>query len=533
MVLATICYLALPSLGLHAFVPLVPPRPVVRGPVAPPVAVVDQATQRPAASGAYLPPFRPILPSPQGSRVSQDLAMRLPVPMAAPAVLSPAFYVYRYMMIGGMCMIAAFLIRRILAQRASAARLRTWASTLKERVKSLVYTTFAVAATAVMLTTGPAMALSTTEAPMPAAVHRVLPATKKLPRTLKTLIRRPQAPTQKMLKYSAKNYIFSDSLTSMSRLEREFDDIVWYGLANRRLHRARTLANLGEGALLVAGVRGGLLAYERWQKEQERKDIEEELEMTGMYVSVDASSVVEFTDAATGKKKKADSKSDRLPIIPGSVVIHYELPSSNAKLEKAVQNTVEAPEFSTTLLEELQYKFQALGDVERAHMEGFMSVVFPKIPTVQPPKMEVGVIAGRVFLTDLGSDATEAVVQGFGNAGTRSMIQDAFRGPLAAALGLEDEQVMITNILRNRDPLYGDGGKIGDGKVRQFLSRRAPGVLRWVESQTSAQDDDFWETAVTQTIYRDTGPTNKDDSKEGDAPNTDSPGDSPGGSADA
>jgi len=150
---------------------------------------------------------------------------------------------------------------------------------------------------------------------------------------------------------------------------------------------------------------------------------------------------------------------------------------------------------------------------------------------VQPPKMEVGVIAGRVFLTDLGSDATEAVVQGFGNAGTRSMIQDAFRGPLAAALGLEDEQVMITNILRNRDPLYGDGGKFADGKVRQFLSRRAPGVLRWVESQTSAQDDDFWETAVTQTIYRDTGPTQKSetDGNEGggDAPNTN--GESPDG----
>merc|ERR1719171_2080294 len=110
-----------------------------------------------------------------------------------------------------------------------------------------------------------------------------------------------------MLKYSSKDYIFSDSLTQVSRLEREFDDILWHSLANRRLHRARTIANLGEGVLLVAGLRGGLVAYERWQKEEERKDIEEELERTGMYVSVDASSVVEFTDAKTGKKSKAGS----------------------------------------------------------------------------------------------------------------------------------------------------------------------------------------------------------------------------------
>jgi len=74
--------------------------------------------------------------------------------------------------------------------------------------------------------------------------------------------------------------------------------------------------------------------------------------------------------------------------------------------------------------------------------------------------LEAGVVAGRVFLTDLGEDASEAVVQGFGNSGTRSMIQEAFRGPLAAALGVEEEQVMITNLVRNRDPNFGDGETI-------------------------------------------------------------------------
>jgi hypothetical protein len=489
--------------------------------------VVEQANQRPAASGAYLPPLRPI-PAPQGLRVPQDPTLRLPVSQAA-TLLSPASDVYRYMMIGT-CVVAAFLVRRILAQKWFATRLRVWASYVKEKAKSLVYTTFAAAAAAIMLTASPAGALSTSEAPLPTSVQIQRPANRKFPRVSNIIRRKAPAPSQKMIKYHSNNYIFSDDLTSVSRLEREFDDLVWYSLANRRLHRAQTVANLGEGALLVAGVRGGLLAYERWVKEEERKDVEEELERTGMYVSVDASSTVEFTDAATGKKKKAESKLTKAAI-PGSIVIHYELPGS-AKLEKALRSKVEGPEFASTMLEELQYKFQELGEVERDHMQAFMSVVFPKIPAVQAPKMEAGVIAGRVFLTDVGSEATEAVVTGFGNTGTRSMIQDAFRHPLAAALGVEDDQVMITNIVRNRDELFGDGGKLADGPVRQFLSTRVPSVLRWVESTSAAEDDDFWENAVTQTIYRDTGAKDSKTADEpgGDTPpNTDSPGDSPDG----
>lgn len=536
MVLATICYLALPSLGLHAFVPLVAPRPVVRWPLAPPEPVVEQATQRPAASGAYVQPLRPLPALPQGFR-APDVTLRLDsVSQAAPSLFAPASSAYRSTLLGTCAVaLAAILLRRVLARRSYAARLRAWASFVQEKAKSLVYTAFAIAATLVMLLGSPVGALSTSEAPRPTSVQLQLPANRKLPRPLSNFIRRPQqAPQQKMIKYSAKNYIFSDDLTSMSRLEREFDDLLWHSLANRRLHRARTIANLGEGVLLVGALRGGLVAYERWQKEEERKDIEEELERTGMYVSVDASSVVEFTDAKTGEKKMADGTKGPA-VIPGSIVIHYELPSADAKLAKAVREKVEASEFAPTMLEELQYKFQDLGELgeERAQLQGLQSLVFPKIPAVQAPAMEAGVIAGRVFLSDLGSDATESVVQGFGNSGTRNMTQAAFRGPLAVALGVEEEQVTITNIVRNRDPLFGDGSKLASGPVRQFLNNRAPSFLRWVESTSAAEDNDFWEAAVTQTIYRDTGAKNsKTDGKTGDdkPPSSDGPGDSPGDS---
>merc|ERR1712167_271861 len=132
------------------------------------------------------------------------------------------------------------------------------------------------------------------------------------------------------------------------------------------------------------------------------------------------------------------------------MVIHYEI-AGDRKLEKAVRDKVEGPDFALNVLDNLQYKFQELGELgeERAVLEPLQSVVFPKIPAVQAPKLEAGVLTGRGFLTDLGADATEAVVKGFGNAGTRTMIQDAFRGPLAKALGVEEEQVMITNMDRN------------------------------------------------------------------------------------
>jgi hypothetical protein len=554
MVLNTIFFLALPSLAFHAFAPLVPPRPVVRYPVGLPEmglpdAAAEQSTQRPAAFGpAHLPPrplpveylqaFRPPPAFPQASRVSQDITLRMPVAQAAqaaPSLFSPATNAYRLTLIGT-GVVLAFLVRRILARTTAATRLQIWWSYVREKAKSLVYTTIAIACTVVMLLGSPAGALSTSEAPMQTATTSSLQIAarnniRKMPSALSNFVRRPAAaPQQKMIKYSAKNYIFSDDLTRMSRLEREFDDILWHSLANKTANRVKLVANLGEAALLVGAVRGGLVAYERWQKEEERKDIQEELERTGMYVSVDASSVVEFTDAKTGKKSKAGS-SKKQPVIPGSIVIHYELPSGNGKLEKDIRNKVEGEDFALTMLDQLQYKFQELGEIDREDMQAFSgSLLFPKIPAIQAPKLEAGVLEGRVFLSDLGPDATEAVVQAFANSGTRSMIQNVFRGPLAMALGVEEEQVMIANLVRNRDPLFGDGGKLADGPVRQLLSKRASGLLRWIESTSAAEDQDFWESAVTQTIYRDTGTKSSktDDNADGDKPGSaDGPNDSP------
>lgn len=492
-----------------------------------------------ATDRSFLQPTLPVYSaSPQGYRAARDITMRMPeVPQAAQTLFRASTGdASRYVMLLAVSTFVGIVLRQYLLRRSFAATLRVWLKALREKVvyladstQKLVTTLLVVSATFVTLLGRPVGALSTSEAPPQPTVQRQLPATKKMPRPLSTFIqRRSEAPKQKMISYRSKDYIFSDGLTRTSRLDREFDDLLWYSLANRRAHQARNMATVAEAAIAVGGVRAGLLAFERWQKEEERKDIEEELERTGMYVSVDASSVTEFTDANTGKKKAAESTQEQNPVIPGSLVVHYELPSATSSLEKAVREKVEGSEFSTVFVDELQYALHALGDVQKEHMQELSTLVYPKIPARQAPKMEAGALGGRVFLTDLGPGATEAVLRGFGNRGTRGMIQDAFRGPVATALGVQPDQVAITNLLRNRDPLFGDGGRLADGPVRKFLNNKAPGVLRWLESTTSADSADFWENAATQTIYRDDGPKDSaTDGEQGSSPSIDDSGDRP------
>lgn len=502
MVLATICYLALPSLGFHAFVPLAPPRPVARWPAVPlATAPAVQAALRPAAPGAFLPPLRPRAAVPQALRVPQDVTLRLPVSQAAPLFFSPASYVYGCMMLGA-CALAVLLVRRALAGR-STARWRLLASSVREKAKSLIYTFVALAATSIMLFASPAGALSTSEAPAPAAVQRLAPV-KKFPSPLTGLIKRPEASQQKKIKYSHKGYIFSDDLTRLSRLDREFDDIVWHSLINRRQNQVKTLVNLGEGVALVAGVGTAGLAWERYNKEQERKDIEEELELTGRYVSPDASNVKVFMDAKTGKVR--ENTAARRQAVPESIVVNYEIRSRSAKLEQTLRNKVEGPEFSRAMVDQLQYLFQEFAESKRDDMkEDFETLVTPNIPAAQAPMKQLGgVIEGRVFITELGSDVTNAVLKYYGNTATRPTVIEGFQKAVADALGVEEE-VTITNIVRNQDPLFGEGGKLADGKVRQLLSRRASWLLKWIESMSTAEDESFWDTAVTQSIYKDPG----------------------------
>jgi hypothetical protein len=543
MVRAAIACLALPSL-LHAFVPFVPQRPVLlRGPLAPgPAAALSPATQRPAAPGAYLQPLRPFPASPlSGWRVSQDATMRLPVPLTAPAAITPALFVYRYLMMGGMCMIAAFVIRRIL-KRPSAVRLRAWASTVGEMVKKLVYTIFATVATSVMTMTllwsvasGPAVALTTREAPVQQTrVHRRVDTGKEMQRRLderlgsarvdeeeEKRVQVKKQPQQKMIKYSAKNYIFSDSLTSIPPLEREFDDILWQSLGNRQAVQRKILTNVGGGLILVGVGKAGLESFDRLQKRQDRKDIEEELKNTGRYVSVDASNVTEFTNAVTGKTRKLKKTNMKNQPIKGSLVIHYEIPKANGGLARDIRKKVEDKKFATKYIDTLQATFRGVEGKNRTKkseagkedeltsmkiLEGLEGDLSMEIPTVQAPTKQGGVIKGRVYFTEFKKKAMDTIMGGYGNAGSRETIKEAFGGALSEVFGIEDRakgKVIIMNIVQNRDPEFGEGGRMKNRAVRQLLSNAAPWFLRWIESTDAAGDDGFWETDVMQSVYED------------------------------
>jgi hypothetical protein len=209
-------------------------------------------------------------------------------------------------------------------------------------------------------------------------------------------------------------------------------------------------------------------------------------------------------DAKTGKVR--ENTAARRQAVPESIVVNYEIRSRSAKLEQTLRNKVEGPEFSRAMVDQLQYLFQEFAESKRDDMkEDFETLVTPNIPAAQAPMKQLGgVIEGRVFITELGSDVTNAVLKYYGNTSTRPTVIEVFQKAVADALGVEEE-VTITNLVRNQDPLFGEGGKLADGKVRQFLSRRASWLLKWVESMSTAEDESFWDTAVTQSIYKDPG----------------------------
>mmetsp|Transcript_6576 Transcript_6576/g.12771 ORF Transcript_6576/g.12771 Transcript_6576/m.12771 type:complete len:80 (+) Transcript_6576:485-724(+) len=55
----------------------------------------------------------------------------------------------------------------------------------------------------------------------------------------------------------------------------------------------------------------GLHVWEKWMNEQEQKDIEEEIEMTGTYIDPGAGNVDASIDPVTGKKIVIKEKKDQ------------------------------------------------------------------------------------------------------------------------------------------------------------------------------------------------------------------------------
>ncbi|KAL3925758.1 MAG: hypothetical protein SGPRY_003573 [Prymnesium sp.] len=112
--------------------------------------------------------------------------------------------------------------------------------------------------------------------------------------------------------FKSKDFYFSESLTTKSDLEvnpqccsialENHDQLP--PAAQEELEELENLKveNAGNRALQgFVPLPLGLSSAENWLKEMERKDIEEEMELTGTYISVDASDVDTAIDPTTGK----------------------------------------------------------------------------------------------------------------------------------------------------------------------------------------------------------------------------------------
>jgi len=102
-------------------------------------------------------------------------------------------------------------------------------------------------------------------------------------------------------RFTDRDFIFSESLTAKSPLEEELEELETFKAQSKSSRALQGLATTGGAVGLVYLSVKGLSNVERWIKEQELKDIAEEMELTGTYISIDASDVDSAIDPTTGK----------------------------------------------------------------------------------------------------------------------------------------------------------------------------------------------------------------------------------------
>jgi len=102
-------------------------------------------------------------------------------------------------------------------------------------------------------------------------------------------------------KYTERSFLFSEELTAKTPLEDELEQL---DEVKSEKGFAKTIGTAVTYGTALGGVYltvRGMSNVERWMKQQELRDIEEERELTGQYISVDASDVDTSIDPTTGK----------------------------------------------------------------------------------------------------------------------------------------------------------------------------------------------------------------------------------------
>jgi hypothetical protein len=97
-------------------------------------------------------------------------------------------------------------------------------------------------------------------------------------------------------------FLFSKNTTQKSIIEEEICEIEDEEFRYRNWKNAQVGIAIGGSGVGMYFAYKGLHVWEKWMNEQEQKDIEEEIEMTGTYIDPGAGNVDASIDPITGKK---------------------------------------------------------------------------------------------------------------------------------------------------------------------------------------------------------------------------------------
>jgi hypothetical protein len=97
-------------------------------------------------------------------------------------------------------------------------------------------------------------------------------------------------------------FLFSSKTTQPSEIELEIEEIEDDEYRYRNWKNTQIGLALGGSAVGMWFAYKGLNVWEKWMKDQEQKDIEEEIQMTGTYINPGAGNVEISIDPITGKK---------------------------------------------------------------------------------------------------------------------------------------------------------------------------------------------------------------------------------------
>jgi hypothetical protein len=97
-------------------------------------------------------------------------------------------------------------------------------------------------------------------------------------------------------------FLFSNQTTQNTEIESEIEEIEDDEFRYSSWKNSQVGLTVGGSALSMWFAYKGLNVWEKWMKDQEQKDIEEEIEMTGTYINPGAGNVESSIDPITGKK---------------------------------------------------------------------------------------------------------------------------------------------------------------------------------------------------------------------------------------